>query len=442
MPIKLSDHFTCRRLLRFTFPSIIMMIIASVYSVVDGLFVANLIGDLALSAVNIVFPVSMILSSIGFMLGTGGCALVAKTLGEGNTKQANQFFSMIIYALILFGAVLTVVSICFIQPIVRLAGASELLMKDCIVYGVILLAGTVPFMLQVAMQSFLIVAEKPKMGLLLSVAAGITNMLLDYIFIAVLDLGIAGAGIATVCGYCVGGILPLLYFAKPNREGLRLTKTRFYRTEFFLSCANGASELMSNLSASLVGILYNIQLMKLIGESGVAAHSVMMYVDFVFVAAFLGFSMGSAPIISFHYGAANHKELQNVFRKSIAIISVTCVGMVIVSEVLSRPLSAAFVGYNPQLLEMTVHGFRIFALCYFFCGMNIFASSFFTALCNGVVSAAISFVRSLLLRGGMVLLLPLLWGLDGVWGAVVAAEGLGAIVSIVFLLCYRKRYQY
>ena len=442
MPIKLSDHFTCRRLLRFTFPSIIMMIIASVYSVVDGLFVANLIGDLALSAVNIVFPVSMILSSIGFMLGTGGCALVAKTLGEGNTKQANQFFSMIIYALILFGAVLTVVSICFIQPIVRLAGASELLMKDCIVYGVILLAGTVPFMLQVAMQSFLIVAEKPKMGLLLSVAAGITNMLLDYIFIAVLDLGIAGAGIATVCGYCVGGILPLLYFAKPNREGLRLTKTRFYRTEFFLSCANGTSELMSNLSASLVGILYNIQLMKLIGESGVAAHSVMMYVDFVFVAAFLGFSMGSAPIISFHYGAANHKELQNVFRKSIAIISVTCVGMVIVSEVLSRPLSAAFVGYNPQLLEMTVHGFRIFALCYFFCGMNIFASSFFTALCNGVVSAVISFVRSLLLRGGMVLLLPLLWGLDGVWGAVVAAEGLGATVSIVFLLCYRKRYQY
>lgn len=442
MQIKLSDHFSYGRLLRFTLPSIIMMVISSIYSVVDGLFVSNLVGDLALSSVNIVFPVAMIVGSFGFMLGTGGSAIVARTMGEGDQPLANRYFSMIIYAVVLLGVVLSAVCVIYMEPIARFAGASDALIGDCVVYGRILLAGSVPFMLQTSFQSFFVVAEKPHLGLALSIAAGVTNMVMDYVLIAVCDLGVAGAAIATVMGYCVGGVLPLLYFLRPKREGIRLTRTRFYGKQLLHACTNGSSELMSNISSSIVGILYNVQLMRLIGEQGVAAYSVMMYVDFVFVATFLGFSIGSAPIVSYHYGAGNHPELKNVFRKSMAVILCTSVAMVILSELLSRPLSSAFVGYNAELLEMTVHGFRLFALCYLFCGINIYASSFFTALCNGALSALISFLRSLLLRGGMVLLMPILFDLDGIWTAVIAAEGLGAVVSLGLLYAKRRQYQY
>ena len=442
MQIKLSDHFSYGRLLRFTLPSIIMMVISSIYSVVDGLFVSNLVGDLALSSVNIVFPVAMIVGSFGFMLGTGGSAIVARTMGEGDQPLANRYFSMIIYAVVLLGVVLSAVCVIYMEPIARFAGASDALIGDCVVYGRILLAGSVPFMLQTSFQSFFVVAEKPHLGLALSIAAGVTNMVMDYVLIAVCDLGVAGAAIATVMGYCVGGVLPLLYFLRPKREGIRLTRTRFYGKQLLNACTNGSSELMSNISSSIVGILYNVQLMRLIGEQGVAAYSVMMYVDFVFVATFLGFSIGSAPIVSYHYGAGNHPELKNVFRKSMAVILCTSVAMVILSELLSRPLSSAFVGYNAELLEMTVHGFRLFALCYLFCGINIYASSFFTALCNGALSALISFLRSLLLRGGMVLLMPILFDLDGIWTAVIAAEGLGAVVSLGLLYAKRRQYQY
>ena len=442
MQIKLSDHFSYGRLLRFTLPSIIMMVISSIYSVVDGLFVSNLVGDLALSSVNIVFPVAMIVGSFGFMLGTGGSAIVARTMGEGDQPLANRYFSMIIYAVVLLGVVLSAVCVIYMEPIARFAGASDALIGDCVVYGRILLAGSVPFMLQTSFQSFFVVAEKPHLGLALSIAAGVTNMVMDYVLIAVCDLGVAGAAIATVMGYCVGGVLPLLYFLRPKREGIRLTRTRFYGKQLLNACANGSSELMSNISSSVVGILYNIQLMRLIGEQGVAAYSVMMYVDFVFVATFLGFSIGSAPIVSYHYGAGNHPELKNVFRKSMAVILCTSVAMVILSELLSRPLASAFVSYDPALLEMTVYGFRLFALCYLFNGINIYASSFFTALCNGALSALISFLRSLLLRGGMVLLMPILFDLDGIWTAVIAAEGLGAVVSLGLLYAKRRQYQY
>ena len=297
-------------------------------------------------------------------------------------------------------------------------------------------------MLQSAFQSFFSAAEKPKLGLFLSLAAGATNIVFDYVFIALLDMGVTGAAWATVLGYCVGGVIPVVYFLLPGREGLRLVRTNFYGRELLHACANGSSELMSNISASVVGILYNIRLMDLLGEPGVAAHSVMMYVDFVFVAAFLGFSMGSAPIVSYHYGAENHKELRNVFRRSGVIIAVTSVVMVAASEVLSRPLSAAFVGYSPELLELTTHGFRIFALCYLFCGLNIYASAFFTALCNGALSALIAFTRTLLLRGGLVLVMPLLFGVDGVWWSVAAAELLGAVLSAALLILMRRRYHY
>lgn len=440
--IKLSDHFTYQKLLRFTMPSIVMVIFSSIYSVVDGLFVANLIGDLALSAVNIMFPVAMIFGAVGFMMGTGGSAIVAKTLGEDKPELANRYFSLFLYAIMTVGALFSVIGMVWTAPIARLAGASDLLMDDCITYGRILFGGTILFMLQTTFHSFFVVAEKPHLGLALALASGIANMALDYVFIGVLRMGIAGAAAATVIGYCVGGIIPLCYFLNPQRSGLRLTRTQFYGRQLRNACINGSSELMSNISASVVSILYNHQLMRLIGEQGVAAFSVMMYVDFAFAATFLGFSMGSAPIVSFHYGAENHDELHSVFRKSMTIIGIASLAMVTLSESLSRPLAAAFVGFDPALMEMTAHGFRLFALCYFCNGLNIYASAFFTALCNGLVSALISFVRTLVLRGGMVLLLPALFGLDGVWLAVAVAETLCALISIAFLAAKRKQYHY
>ena len=315
-------------------------------------------------------------------------------------------------------------------------------MNDCVTYGRILLAGSVPFMLQTSFQSFFVAAERPHAGLAFSLAAGGTNMVLDYVFIALLDMGVAGAALATAAGYCVGGLIPLIQFLLPGRQGLRIVPTRFYPRQLLHACANGSSELMSNLSSSVVGILYNLQLMALMGEKGVAAYSVMMYVDFVFVAAFLGFSVGSAPVVSFHYGAANHRELRNVYRKSMTVAAVTSLLMVALSEGLCRPLAAAFVGYDPALLEMTVSGFRLFALSYLFCGVSIFASSFFTALCNGLVSALISFLRSFLLRGGLVFLMPLLLGEAGIWLSVVAAEAVGAAISLLLLALLRRRYRY
>lgn len=442
MQIKLSDHFTYGKLLRFTLPSIIMMIFTSVYSVVDGLFVSNLVGQNALSAVNIIFPVSMILSAAGFMLGSGGSAVVARTMGEGKRELADRYFSMIVLVVLGLGTVFSVGGALLIEPIARLAGASDLLMDDCIAYGRVLLGGSAVFMLQVAFQVFFVTAELPKTGLFFSLAAGATNIIMDYVLIGPLDMGAAGAAWGTVLSYAVGGLLPLLYFLKPPRGALRLCRTRLYSRELKNACANGSSELMSNLSASVVSILFNLQLMRIIGESGVAAYSVMMYVDFAFAAVFIGFSMGSGPIVSFHFGADDREELKNVFRKSMAVIILASLAMVALSELLARLLSAAFVGYSPELLEMTVHGFRIFALSYLFVGFGVYGSAFFTALCNGPVSALISFLRTFLFRGGMVLLLPMFLDLDGIWLAVVVADGLGAAVALGLIWGYRKRYHY
>lgn len=442
MAIKLSDHFTSGKLLRFTLPSIIMMIFTSIYSVVDGLFVSNLVGQNALSAVNIIFPVSMILSAAGFMLGSGGSAVVARTMGEGKAELANRYFSMIVLVTLGLGAVFSLGGALFIEPIARLAGASDLLIDSCVAYGRILLGGSVMFMLQATFQVFFVTAELPKTGLFFSLAAGATNIVMDYLLIGPLNMGIAGAAWGTVLSYSVGGLLPLLYFLKPPRGALRLCRTRLYLRELKNACANGSSELMSNLSASVVSILFNLQLMRIIGESGVAAYSVMMYVDFAFAAVFLGFSMGSSPIVSFHFGADSREELKNVFRKSMTVIALASLAMVLLSELLALPLTAAFVGYNPELLEMTVHGFRIFALSYLFAGFGIYGSAFFTALCNGPVSALISFLRTFLFRGGMVLLLPLFLDVDGIWLAVVVADGLGAAVALWLMWRYRKRYHY
>ena len=442
MAIKLSDHFTYSKLFRFTLPSITMMICTSIYSVVDGLFVSNLIGENALSAVNIMFPVSMIIGAVGFMLGSGGSAIVARTMGEGKQELANRYFSMIILCVLGLGTALSALSLLFVEPLARLVGASDLLIDDCLAYGAVIFGGSVVFMLQMSFQTFFVTAELPKIGLFFSLISGVTNITLDYLFMGPLNMGIAGAAWGTVLSYAVGGILPLFFFLKPPMGTLRLCSTKLYWRELKNACINGSSELMSNLSASLISILYNLQLMRMVGELGVAAYSVMMYVDFAFAAVFLGFSMGSGPIISFHYGAGNEEELKSIFRKSISVISIASVFMVAMAQLLGRPLAMAYVGYNPELLEMTVHGFRIFAFSYLFCGFGVYGSGFFTALCNGAISALISFLRLFLFRGGMVLLLPLFFKLDGIWLAVTVADALGALVSVLLIWKYRKRYHY
>lgn len=442
MKIQLSNHFTYGKLLRFTVSSIVMMIVTSMYSIVDGLFVSNLVGDLAFSAVNIVFPVTMIVGAVGFMLGTGGSAVVAKTLGEGKDELANRYFSMLIAVVAVSAVVLSAVCILFLEPILRISGASDLLMDDCICYGRIMLGGSLLFMLQVAFQSFLVVAEKPQLGLAVSVAAGVTNMVFDYVLIRIAGMGIAGAAWATVLGYVVAGGIPLFYFLFSKKSRIRLVKPRFYGNVLLAACTNGSSEMMNNIATSVVSILFNVQLMKLLGEKGVAAFGVMMYVDFVFASTFLGFSMGSAPVVSYHYGAGNHDELKSLFRKCMTIIGAFSAVMVVASQLLCAPLSAIFVGYDKELFEMTVHGFRMFALNYVVCGVNIFASAFFTALCNGKISALLAFLRSFLFRGGMVLLLPLVAGVDGIWLSVAAAEFFAAIFSVAFFVKKRNEYHY
>lgn len=440
--IRLSDHFSYGHLLRFTLPSIVMMILSSLYGVADGLLVSNLLGDVSLSAVNIVWPVLMLFCALGHMVSTGGSAVVARTFGEGKDALANRYFSMLVYCVLALGTVISVAGVIWVEPIVRLAGASEELLPDCVAYGRVLFGGTVMAMLEFTLHSFFIVAEQPKLGLAISTVSGVINVALDALFIGVLHWGVAGAAGATVIGFCIGGIIPLLYFILPQRSTLRLGKTRFYGRVLREVCANGSSELVSSLSASFISILYNHQIMRLIGSRGVAAFSVMMYVDFMFASAILGFAMGSAPIVSYHYGAKNHGELKNVFRKSLRLVLGADLAVTLLSEAISRPLTAAFVGYDAELLALTVHGFRLFALCYLCNGLNLYASSFFTALCDAPVSAFLSFMRTFLLRGGMVLLLPLLLGMDGIWLAVTVAELLAAVLSITFFRRKQPHYQY
>ena len=442
MQIKLSDHFTYGRLLRYTLPTIVMIIFTSLYSVVDGLFVSNLVGDLALSAVNIAFPITMIIGAFGFMLGTGGSAIVARTLGEGKPELASRYFTLFIWCVAGLGVVLSIVTIAFIEPIMRFAGASDLLLEDCIAYGRILLAGSAVFMLQSAFQSFFSVAEKPKLGLLLSLAAGATNITFDYVFIALLGMGVTGAAWATVLGYCVGGVIPVVYFLLPRREGLRLVRTNFYGRELLHACINGSSELMTNLSMSLVNILYNYQLLRFAGEDGVAAYGVIMYAAFLFVAVFVGYAVGSAPIVSYHYGARNHREVHNLYSMSFRLIGVVAVVMTIGSMFLIPHVARIFVGYDAGLLALTTHAFRLYALSFLIMGFNVYASSFFTALGDGVTSALISFLRTLLFQVAAVFALPALMGMDGIWLAVTAAELAALGVSVYMFVTKDRKFHY
>lgn len=442
MRIQLSDHFTYKKLLRFVLPSIIMMVFTSIYGVVDGLCVSNFVGKTPFAAINLIMPFVMIFGGIGFMFGTGGSALVAKTLGEKQPEKANRYFTMMVWVTLIVGIIISIIGIVFMRPISVLLGADEAMLEDCVIYGRIVIAFNTAFMLQNLFQSFLIAAEKPRLGLVATLAAGCTNMILDVLFVGVFRFGVAGAAIATGISQCVGGIIPLIYFIRPNDSLLHLTRARLEWRPILAASANGSSELVSNITASIVGMLYNFQLLEYAGQDGVAAYGVLMYVEFIFVAIFVGYSIGSAPIISYHYGAENHTELQNMLHKSILLMLGGGVLVLIAAQVLAGPLAHMFVGYDKTLFDMTVHGFRIFSLFVLFAGFNIFASSFFTALNNGGVSAAISFLRTFVFKFSAVLLMPLLFKLDGIWWATVVAEVLAFILSAAFILGKRQKYYY
>ncbi|MCI8373396.1 MAG: MATE family efflux transporter [Lachnospiraceae bacterium] len=442
MKIQLSDHFNYKKLLRFTLPSIIMMIFTSIYGVVDGFFVSNFVGKTSFAAVNFIMPFLMILGAFGFMFGTGGSALIAITMGAGNQEKAKKLFSLLIYVSGSFGIVIGILGILLLRPIAALLGAEGTMLEDCVLYGRIILIALPAYMLQFEFQSFFTTAEKPQLGLAVTVAAGFTNIILDAVFVAGLKWGLAGAAAATALSQAVGGIIPLIYFFRPNSSTLRLTKTTFDGKAILKTCTNGSSELMSNISMSIVGMLYNLQLMKYAGEDGVAAYGVLMYVNFTFLSAFIGYSVGTAPIVGYHYGAGNHKELKGLLQKSLVLIGVFSVSMLVLSELLAKPLSILFVGYDKGLLDLTLRGFFIYSFSFLFAGIAIYGSSFFTALGNGLISALISFLRTLLFQLAAVLIFPIFWEIDGIWMSIVAAELMAAMVTILFLLRMRRKYHY
>ncbi len=440
--IQLSDHFTFNKLLRFTFPSIIMMVFTSVYGVVDGFFVSNFAGKTAFAAINLIMPFLMILGGMGFMIGTGGTALVSLVLGQNNREKANRYFSMMIYLTGFMGVVLSVVGFLFMRPVADFLGATPEMMEDCVRYGRIIIVFTIFFMLQNVFQSFLIAAERPKLGLAATVAAGVTNMVLDALFVGGFRWGAAGAALATGLSQCVGGVLPLVYFIRPNTSPLQLVKCKIELRPLLQACVNGSSELMSNISSSVVSMLYNFQLLKYLGENGVSAYGVLMYVQFIFVAIYIGYAVGAAPVVSFHYGADNRTELRNMLRKSIILVCTASVVLTVLAFILASPLAQIFVGYDAELFALTRHAFHLFSFSFLLAGFNIFISSFFTALNNGAVSAAISFMRTLIFQTASVLILPLILGVDGIWWAITAAEIFACILSAGFLIAKRKKYHY
>lgn len=444
MKIQLSDHFSYGRLLRFTAPSIAMMIFTSVYGVVDGFFVSNYAGKTPFAAVNLIMPFLMVIATVGFMFGTGGSALVAKSFGEGEPERANRNFSLFVYVSFALGVVLAVLGIVFIRPISVRLGAEGALLDNCVVYARIILAALPFYVLQLLFQSFFVTAEKPQLGLAVTVSAGLTNMVLDAVLVISLpqQYKLAGAAVATALSQVVGGTVPLFYFARKNSSILRLGRTSFDGRAILKACTNGSSEFMSNVSMNIVGMLYNTQLLKFAGENGVAAYGVMMYVSMIFSAAFIGYSIGTAPVVGYHDGARNFPELKSLLRKSLVVIGVFGVCMVASAELLSSRLARMFVGYDAALMELTVSGFQIFALSFIFMGFAIYGSSFFTALNDGLTSAAISFLRTLVFQVSAVLLLPTIWDIDGIWMSIVVAEFMAVVLTAAFLATKRRKYHY
>lgn len=442
MNTSLSGHFSYRKLIRFVLPSVIMMVFTSIYGVVDGYFVSNYAGSSQFAAINLIMPFLQLLSALGFMIGAGGTALVSFYLGAGDAKRANNTFSLLTYTVIAFGLIFTVSGILGLGKVAALLGATENMLPYCVKYGRIVLAALVPFMLQNMFQSFMVAAGKPRLGLFVTVLSGITNMVLDYVLVGLIPLGVTGAALATALSQCVGGIIPLAYFLLPNKSLLRIGKVTFDGGSIIKACTNGSSEFVTNISMSVVSMLYNLQLIKYAGENGVSAYGVIMYVSFIFVAVFIGYSMGTAPIIGYNYGAGNVKELKSLLKKSLIIIVVAEISMFILGEILARPIAQIYVGYDPELMKLTLTAFGIYSASYLISGLNIFASAFFTALSNGRISAIISFSRTLVFQVLTVMVLPLILGIKGIWWATFTAELLAAIVSVFYIVRMKEYYNY
>lgn len=440
--IRLSDHFTFGKLMRFTLPSIIMVVFTSIYSIVDGFFVSNFVGKTAFAAVNFAMPLLMILGCVGFMFGTGGSALISKFLGEGKSEKANETFSFVVYAAAASGTLLAVLGEIFVSPILSLMGAEGELLEQATLYSRIYLIGLPFYVLQFEFQCLFVTAEKPKIGLFVTLASGFANMILDAVLVMVFEWKVAGAAVATVVSMLVGGIIPLFYFGRKNRSLLKLTRCGFDKSVLFKTCTNGSSEFLSNVSTSLVSMLYNLQLMKYAGEDGVLAYGVLMYVAMIFQAIFIGYSVGAAPVVGYNFGAQNKEELRNVLRRSLVIIGIAAFLMFGAGELLSRPLAMLFVGYDAALMEMTDHAFRIFSFSFLMCGFTIYTSSFFTALNDGLISALVSILRTLVFQVICVIVFPLIWKLDGIWISIVAAEVMAIVFSFVFLKIKRGKYGY
>lgn len=442
MEIHLSDHFTYKKLLRFTFPAVIMMIFTSLYGIVDGLFVSNYAGKTALAAINFVYPILIILSTFGYMFGTGGSALVAKTMGEGKKEEANRLFSLFVYICFFLGVVFTVLGIFLLKPLMAHLGAEGEMLQMADMYGKILLLSMPFWNLQFAFQMFFVTAERPKLGLYVTLLAGFTNILLDAVFVALFDMGLLGAALATAASQIVGGGVPLLYFFRKNGSLLHLGKTRFEPKPFLKGLLNGLSEFVNGISGSLVSILYNTQLLRYAGEDGVAAYGIMMYITLVFIGISFGYANGTSPVIGYQFGAKNTYELRSLLRKSVVITFAAAALMVLTAEIFAAPFSSVFAGYDAALCALTTRGLRIFATSFLFSGFAIFGASFFTALNNGPVSALLSTLRTLVFQVVTALVLPFFWGVDGIWISLSLAEALAAVLSGVFIFALRKKYNY
>lgn len=442
MKIKLSDHFTYKKMLRFTLPSIMMMIFTSIYGVVDGFFISNYTGSVPFAAVNLIMPFVMILGAIGTVFGSGGSALVSMKMGMGKKREANEIFSFLVYTVIAVGLVLSIAGFVLAEPVSRALGATDEMLPYCITYCRINMVGNVQFILQYMFQVLLVTAERPQLGLFVTIAAGVANMILDWLFVGVFGWGVSGAAWATVTSQTIGGVLPLIYFALPNKSILHLGKTHMSWSWLWRAASNGASEFMSSISMSIVSMLYNRQLLTYAGSDGVAAYGVIMYANFIFTGVYFGYSMGIAPVISYHYGADNTDELKGLFKRSLHLITAFMVVLTTLAEIFAPLIVSIFVGYDADLLSMTTAAYRIYSLAFIFMGYNVFGSGFFTALNNGAVSALISFMRTLFFQAVSVLLLPLLFGINGIWSAVIVAEGLCLILTAACLVKYRGRYRY
>lgn len=440
MKIQLSDHFTYGKLIRFSLPSIIMMIFTSIYGVIDGLFVSNLAGKTPFAAINLIWPYIMALGSVGFLVGTGGTALISKTLGMGDRKKANEIFSLLTVTCIVCGIGLTVISLFFLRPVAKLMGAEGEILENAVLYGAIVLPAATAYILQFAYQSFCVAAEKANLSLIMTIASGVCNIILDALLVPF--FGLVGAALATAIAQVVGAVIPLVYFSRPNSSLLRLVKFSIDWKSLWRTFTNGSSELVSNLSLSIVGILYNLQLFAYAQENGIAAYGVIMYVNLVFIAIYIGFVIGAAPLFGFHYGADNRSELKNLFRKSLILLSITAVAMTALAMLLAKPIALIFVGYDRVLTDMTTRGLMLYSLSFLLCGINLFGSNMFTALNNGLISALISFARTLVCQIAAVMILPIFWELDGIWLAITAAELVAFVITVICFILFRKKYHY